>query len=68
MHVTLSATADLTTCAQVGPIPITNESTYTSLNWATTKGEATIRNYNADEDLQTEFYVSLECHNLHLIY
>ena len=46
------------TSDQVGPIPITNESTYTSLDWATTKGSATIHNYNADEDLQTEFFVS----------
>ena len=44
---------------QDGPLPISNESTYTSLDWATTKGKAVIRNYNADEDLQTEFFVRL---------
>ena len=44
---------------QVGPLPISNESTYTSLDWATTKGKAVIRNYNADEDLQTEFFVRM---------
>ncbi|KAJ7641294.1 copper amine oxidase [Roridomyces roridus] len=39
----------------VGPLPITNASTYASLDWATTSGSAKIRNYNADEDSVTEW-------------
>ncbi|KAH9915164.1 copper amine oxidase [Epithele typhae] len=44
---------------QVGPLPISNTSTYTSLDWATTKGKAVQRNYNADEDLQYEFFTNV---------
>ncbi|KAJ7479846.1 copper amine oxidase [Mycena latifolia] len=39
----------------VGPLPISNTSTYASLDWATTSGSAKIRNYNADEELLTQW-------------
>ncbi|KAF7361133.1 Amine oxidase [Mycena sanguinolenta] len=39
----------------VGPLPISNASTYASLDWATTSGSAKIRNYNADDDLLTQW-------------
>ncbi|KAJ7078447.1 copper amine oxidase [Mycena belliarum] len=39
----------------VGPLPISNTSTYASLDWATTSGSAKIRNYNADGDLLTQW-------------
>ncbi|KAJ7159987.1 copper amine oxidase [Mycena crocata] len=39
----------------VGPLPISNASTYASLDWATTSGSAKIRNYDADEDLTTQW-------------
>ncbi|KAJ7906597.1 copper amine oxidase, partial [Mycena leptocephala] len=39
----------------VGPLPISKASTYESLDWATTSGSAKIRNYNADEDLLTQW-------------
>ncbi|KAJ7320783.1 putative copper amine oxidase [Mycena albidolilacea] len=39
----------------VGPLPITNASTYESLDWATTSGSAKIRNYNADDDLLAQW-------------
>ncbi|KAI0030480.1 copper amine oxidase [Vararia minispora EC-137] len=44
---------------QVGPIPITNSSTYASLDWASTKGSAVQRNYIADDALVTEY-----CYNV----
>ncbi|KAJ7661708.1 copper amine oxidase [Mycena rosella] len=39
----------------VGPLPISNSSTYASLDWATTSGSAKIRNHNADEDLLAQW-------------
>ncbi|KAF7315690.1 Amine oxidase [Mycena indigotica] len=39
----------------VGPLPITNASTYASLDWQTTSGSSKIRNFNPDDDLVTEW-------------
>ncbi|KAJ6545811.1 copper amine oxidase, partial [Mycena vulgaris] len=36
----------------VGPLPISNASTYASLDWLTTSGSAKIRNYNAGVSFQ----------------
>ncbi|KAJ3749653.1 copper amine oxidase [Lentinula detonsa] len=40
---------------QIGPLPISSDSTLTSLDWLTTKGTTYQRNYDADEDLTSEF-------------
>ncbi|KAJ7032822.1 copper amine oxidase [Mycena alexandri] len=39
----------------VGPLPISKTSTYESLDWPTTSGSSKIRNYNADDDLLTQW-------------
>ncbi|KAJ7186602.1 copper amine oxidase [Mycena filopes] len=39
----------------VGPLPISKHSTYESLDWPTTSGSSKIRNYNADDDLLTQW-------------
>ncbi|KAJ7058557.1 copper amine oxidase [Mycena amicta] len=39
----------------VGPLPITNASTYESLDWQTTSGSAKIRNFAADDDLVAQW-------------
>ncbi|CAK5278719.1 unnamed protein product [Mycena citricolor] len=39
----------------VGPLPISNTSTYESLDWSTTKGTSKIRNYDADSSLKSEW-------------
>ncbi|KAF7361132.1 Amine oxidase [Mycena sanguinolenta] len=51
----LTAAADAGAYFIVGPLPISNASTYESLDWATTSGSAKIRNYNADDDLLTQW-------------
>ncbi|KAF7334468.1 Amine oxidase [Mycena venus] len=43
----------------VGPLPISNASTYESLDWATTSGSAKIRNYNADERLINQWNLNV---------
>ncbi|KAJ6629905.1 copper amine oxidase [Mycena sp. CBHHK59/15] len=43
----------------VGPLPISHSSTYASLDWAATSGTAKIRNYNADEDLLTQWNLNV---------
>ncbi|EIM84675.1 copper amine oxidase [Stereum hirsutum FP-91666 SS1] len=40
---------------QVGPLPVTNDTTITPLDWYSTKGQSIQRNYDADSDLVYEF-------------
>ncbi|KZV72277.1 copper amine oxidase [Peniophora sp. CONT] len=44
---------------QVGPLPISHNSSYFSLDWASTKGAAVQRNFDADEDLSYDFMVNV---------
>ncbi|KAL7416504.1 copper amine oxidase [Mrakia frigida] len=48
----------------VGPLPVSEETTYSSLDWTTTSGSSKIRNYDADasrtEEFKIEIFASVE--------
>ncbi|KAM0749530.1 copper amine oxidase [Meredithblackwellia eburnea MCA 4105] len=43
----------------VGPLPVTNETTYVPDDWTTTKGTSKIRNFDADSDLTSDLWYSI---------